>query len=187
MRLAGNLAQPLFDGGRRRAEVERTEAVLRERVNAYGEVVLSAIQEVEDALVEERQQQAFVQRLQEQVTANGNVLERTQELYLAGVFDYLRVLEALTSNQSLSLQMIAARRDVLLRRLDLYRAVAGRWDVPVPESGVDTEQHLNQQGDQQAAQKADQQVGQQAAQQNEAAVAGDQATPQAQPVREEVE
>ena len=104
--------------------------------NFYGGVVLQAIQEVEDALVEERQQRQFLEHLQEQLQANAKVLARTRELYLAGVFDYLRVLEAQTSQQSLQVQDIAARRDVLLRRLDLYRALAGRWAVPRPSSGV---------------------------------------------------
>jgi NodT family efflux transporter outer membrane factor (OMF) lipoprotein len=151
-RLAGDLVAPIFDGGRRAAELERTEAVLRERVNAYGLVVLQAIQEVEDALIEERQQQQFVQHLQEQLTANAKVLERTRELYLAGVFDYLRVLEAQTSQQNLQVQDIAAQRDVSLRRLDLYRALAGTWSVPRPTTGV---AQLEQAATEQAAAERD--------------------------------
>ncbi|MEA3348659.1 MAG: efflux transporter outer membrane subunit, partial [Pseudomonadota bacterium] len=51
--LAANLAGPIFDGGRRRAEVARVRAVVDERLSLYRETVLNAIVEVEDALTRE--------------------------------------------------------------------------------------------------------------------------------------
>jgi outer membrane protein TolC len=41
--LAANLAGPIFDGGRRRAEVERVRAVVGERLLNYREVVVNAV------------------------------------------------------------------------------------------------------------------------------------------------
>ena len=60
--IAGGLAGPLFDGLRRRAEVDRTKAVLEDQLLAYGQTVLTAFQEVEDALVQERQQRGASRR-----------------------------------------------------------------------------------------------------------------------------
>ena len=131
-RLAGNLLAPLYDGGRRRAEVARSEAVQRERLNAYGETVLGALQEIDDAIIEERQEQEFSPRCVGNRKPPANRFTANARFIPGRCFDYLRVLDALSSSQQIDEQLLAARLDVLLRRLDLYRALAGGWDVPRP-------------------------------------------------------
>jgi len=95
--LAGNVAEPLFDGGRLAAEADRNRALLSERVHAYGQTVLEALAEVEDALAQEAGQRAYLASLAEQLASADAVIERTRASYLNGQLDYLRVLEALTS------------------------------------------------------------------------------------------
>jgi len=55
--LAANLVAPIVDGGLRKAEVDRTRAVASEALNNYGQTILEALGEVEDALVREQRQQ----------------------------------------------------------------------------------------------------------------------------------
>ena len=47
----GGLVLPLIDGGQRRAEVSRQQAILKMTLAQYKKVVITAVQEVEDALV----------------------------------------------------------------------------------------------------------------------------------------
>ena len=131
--LAGNLIQPLLDGGQRQAEVDRTLASTSEAINNYGQTVLTALSEVESALAQERQQMAYVQSIDRQFTIGQQVVERVRDSYLGGQSDYLNVLEAQTSVQQLELQRLEARRVLIGYRVDLSRALAGGWAATAPE------------------------------------------------------
>jgi outer membrane protein TolC len=65
--LAGNLVAPIFDGNRRAAEVDRTRAVVDENLSNYRLTVLTAIKEVEDALVGEETQRQHIKALEVQI------------------------------------------------------------------------------------------------------------------------
>ena len=137
--LLANLVAPLFDGGHRRAEVDRTRAVLAERVNTYGQIVLTAIKEVEDAMSGEAKQAEYLRSLSEQLELAGQSAEQTRENYTKGAVDFTRYLTALLSYQSLQRLHLAAQRDVVLHRIDLYRALAGGWELPRPRGTQEVE------------------------------------------------
>jgi len=135
--LASNLAMPLFDGGRRAAEVERTRGVLAERVADYGKAVLSAVLEVEAALSQERQQHVYLQHVQEQATLAETTLTQARERYGAGQSDFLTVLTTLRAQQQTQLSLLDAHRQLLSYRIQLCRALGGTWvdalEAPQPE------------------------------------------------------
>ena len=79
--LAANLVAPLFDGGWRRAEVERSRAVVSERLNAYGQVVLVSIKEVEDALLREAKQTEYVASLWKQLELSKQATDQILDNY----------------------------------------------------------------------------------------------------------
>lgn len=128
--VAANLAAPLFDAGLRRAEVERTKAVVSERLNTYGQTVLTSLKEVEDALVQEARQRQYVASLARQLELARKATEQTRENYLQGSADFTRYLTTLLSYQQLQRTHLQARRDLVLFRIDLHRALAGGWDLP---------------------------------------------------------
>lgn len=125
--LAANLTAPLFQGGRLRAEVDRTRAVAAERLHAYGQTVLVSLAEVENALVREARQAAYVRSLVEQLALARQAKNQTLENYTKGTTDFLRYLTALQSYQRLQREVVAARSELVLFRIDLYRALAGGW------------------------------------------------------------
>jgi outer membrane protein TolC len=131
--LLGNLAGPLFDAGLRKAEVERTRAVVSESINAYGQAVLQAIREVEDAIHQEAYQRQYIDSLVRQLELAGQVYEQTRQRYLSGQLDYLRVLESLISRQTLERNELTARRVLVERHIDLCRSLAGGWEMKPPE------------------------------------------------------
>ncbi len=134
--LAGNLTQPLLDGGRREAEVDRTLAITSEAINSYAQTVLTALSEVETALAQERQQVLYVQSIDRQFKTAQKVVERVRDSYLGGQSEFLNVLDAQTTVQQLELQRLEAQRVLIGYRVDLCRALAGRWAVPAPEPAL---------------------------------------------------
>jgi NodT family efflux transporter outer membrane factor (OMF) lipoprotein len=130
--MAANLTAPLIDGGRRVAEVERTRAVLSERINAFGQTYLAAMAEVENALAQEAQQRELVGSLGRQLDFARRATDRVLDSYRKGTTDFTRYLTTLRSYQELQRTHLAARRDWLLFRVDLYRALAGGWELSAP-------------------------------------------------------
>lgn len=132
--LAGNLLVPLFDGSRRKAEVERAEALRNQAFYAYSQSVLTAIREVEDALVLEGKQTQRLGSLNEQVRLARESYMQLQLQYTNGAADFLDVLTALTNEQRLRRDLLQAGLDVLETRIDLYIALAG----PIDQSTITT-------------------------------------------------
>ncbi len=130
--MAANFIAPLIDGGARAAEVRRTEAVLSERIDSYGQTILDAFGEVEDALVQERKQREYLKSLEKQLELSGVALRRIRQGYLQGTNDYLRVLDAISTDQELQRTYLAARRALIQQRILLCRALGGGWGMKVP-------------------------------------------------------
>ncbi len=122
-----NLSQPLLDGGRRSAEVDRSRAVFRENLALYHKTVLNAFQEVEDALVRNRTSEERITQLQEQAEAAGSALRLSRERYMQGLSGYLPVLIAQTLYFDTQGQLLTARRELISNRITLARALGGEW------------------------------------------------------------
>ncbi|MDT8443419.1 MAG: TolC family protein [Desulfuromonadales bacterium] len=127
--LGANLVAPLIDGGRRRAEVERSQAVAAEAFHNYGQSVLEALAEVENALILEQRQQEYLTSIDRQLELSVQATGRIRDRYLNGAVDYQRVLSALLSNQLLQRTQLTARRELFVNRIDLCRALAGGWEM----------------------------------------------------------
>ncbi|OQX34701.1 MAG: hypothetical protein B0D91_12000 [Oceanospirillales bacterium LUC14_002_19_P2] len=82
---------------------------------------------MEDALVREGHQQAYLTQLTQQVTLATQILDQTQLRYAKGATDYLNVLQAQKSLQDLQRQHLTAKRQLIEYRIALYRALAGGW------------------------------------------------------------
>lgn len=122
-----NAAQPLFDAGRRKAEVARNEALFRERLAAYHATVLSAFQEVEDALAANRTSELRIAGLAKEAAAAAAALRLAQDRYLSGLSDYLPVLAAQSAHINSQSQLLVARRQLISDRITLARALGGTW------------------------------------------------------------
>ncbi len=125
--LSANLTAPIFEGGRRKADVARTRAVLEEAVAAYGQAVLRALVEVADALAQANNQSQVIAQLDLEQQAAAAALDRSTADYLAGLADYLSVLDSLRSLHAVELEQVSATAREIGVRVQLYRALGGRW------------------------------------------------------------
>ncbi|MCB9543644.1 MAG: TolC family protein [Myxococcales bacterium] len=145
--LAGQIIAPLVDGGRRRAEVERTRAVLAGALAAFVQTSLRAFGEVEDALVLAARQAETIERLEAELEVGRALLEQARARYTEGLTDYLPVLTALQGVQRAEIGLLAARRLRLSYHIQLYRALGGRWTDDLAPARLDVGAAAAREGD----------------------------------------
>ena len=127
--LAGNLVAPLFYGGRLEAEVDRTEALKNQRLFQYGQIVLVAFREVEDALFQELKQVEALEVLERRVELAQTTNRQLRLEFLNGITNYLDVLLSLDQQQQLERELLEARLEQVEIRIALYRALAGSFET----------------------------------------------------------
>jgi multidrug efflux system outer membrane protein len=138
LNLAANLTAPIFDGNRLAAEVDRTQAVADEQLYVYRSTVVTAIKEVEDALVSEGKQRQHIKALESEIAAARKALDQARDRYLKGLDDYLPVLTQLLTIQGLERDLIQRQTELLIYRVNLYRALGGTWtDSLIPDAGLE--------------------------------------------------
>jgi NodT family efflux transporter outer membrane factor (OMF) lipoprotein len=127
--VGAQVAETLFDGGKRRAQVRLTQAAYDATVANYRQTVLTGFQQVEDALVELRTLAQEAEIVERAVAAAQQSLDIATIQYRGGLASYLQVITAQTS----LLQNQRATVDLLTRRLaasvSLIQALGGGWDV----------------------------------------------------------
>ena len=127
---AAALIGPVFDGGERRSEVNRTQARRAELINTYKQTTLDAFQEVENALIREQKQAERIQNLRLRLDLAEKTYQQLQTGYFNGASDYIDTLTALSEKQQIERDLLDARRLLVEYRINLYRALAGGFETP---------------------------------------------------------
>jgi len=117
----------VFDTGRTRSAIELEEALQEQALISYQQTVLSALQEVENALIAAAKEQERCRSLADAVAANRKAVSLSKTLYTEGQTDFLNVLEAQRSlfvtEEALVLSTSAVSTDLVA----LYKAIGGGW------------------------------------------------------------
>lgn len=123
------VAQYIFDAGRRRAQLESVQAGYDVTVANYRQSALTAFREVEDNLAALRILEQESAKQQEAIAAAENSVELAVNRYKGGIVTYLEVITA----QNIALTNQRTGVDLLRRRMDasvfLIRALGGGWDT----------------------------------------------------------
>lgn len=128
--LAAGLALPVIDGGRRRAEVDRQQAIVAESLARYRQTVLVAFQEVEDSLTRNYNIERRIVYLTAAEKAAADSLRLSLARYRYGLSEYLQVVTAQVFHFQIQGSLIAAKRQMLSDRISLARALGGEWPIP---------------------------------------------------------
>jgi NodT family efflux transporter outer membrane factor (OMF) lipoprotein len=131
----GNITGPLIDGGLRRAEVQRRKSQLEGMLLRYSQAFLVALRDVESALINVRQQQERIRRLESRLANAQRLLSESQNRYSQGLTDYLPALTAVVTEQNLRRQWLTSQRDVLALYVGLCSSLGG----PVPPPALPSE------------------------------------------------
>jgi multidrug efflux system outer membrane protein len=124
------LSMPVFDGGARRAELDRADAVYEEDVARYRQTVLNAFGEVEDNLANLRILGDQTHAQDEAVTASTRASNLSHIQYREGSISFLNVIDA--DRSVLLQQRVAVQLDGERARstVNLIRAIGGGWGEP---------------------------------------------------------
>jgi outer membrane protein, multidrug efflux system len=124
-----SVSLPIFQGGRLTAGLRLARAQAVESALAYRGTVLNALQEVEDALVAYRTDQAARAKLVEAVRSGELALYLARDRYVDGLADFLQVLDTertlVGSRQQLVQADVSLTNDVVA----LYDALGGGWQI----------------------------------------------------------
>jgi multidrug efflux system outer membrane protein len=130
--MAGSLVQPLFDGGRLRANRERAEAAYRENLALYRERLLVAFREVEDALAGLRYLGDQAMLVRQGVDSAQRAEQLAQARYRAGLVTVLEVVDAQRTRLGAERQRAAVVNQQLLASVALVKALGGGWEARRP-------------------------------------------------------
>ncbi len=127
--IAAGVTQPLFQGGRLRANLSQTDAVRDQALAAYALALLSAFGEVESALFAENalaKQEAAARAAAEESEAARKLAEKQ---YREGLIDYITVLESQRGGLNSRSEWIAIRRSRLDARVNLHLSLGGGFEL----------------------------------------------------------
>ena len=127
--VGGDLLQPIFEGGRNRANLAAAKSAYDESVANYRQSVLTAFQQVEDGLsgLNTLSQAGTTQNAA--VTDARRALELANNRYVGGVTSYLDVItaqSALLTNERLATQLLGQQ---MVTSVYLVKALGGGWDA----------------------------------------------------------
>ena len=137
--LAGNLTQPIFQGGRIIANIDRSAALRDQAAANYRDSALRAFLEVETTLAAEQ----FIRREQAKLAIAAEEATATESLawnrYRSGTGDFLTALDTRRTADAARGRLLSVANLFLQNRVDLYLALGGAFDhsgVIQPPSGT---------------------------------------------------
>jgi len=125
--LAGNLTQPIFQGGRILANIDRSTALRDQAAAHYRDTALRAFLEVETTLAAEqfrRREQAKLALAAEEATATEAL---AWDRYRNGTGDFLSALDAQRTADAARSRLLSVANLLLQNRIDLYLALGGSF------------------------------------------------------------
>lgn len=128
--LLASLAVELWTSGNNAAVVEEKRASVEEAVSDYGQLVLEAIQETEDALSNERYVEQRLKHLQQQRALTYQALEQLKTYYINGSSTFTELLSILNTAQGLDIEVIDVNQTLIANRITLYRTLSAGWEMP---------------------------------------------------------
>ncbi|MFB4356132.1 efflux transporter outer membrane subunit [Pantoea sp. BS_4] len=124
-----SLSIPLFQGGRLVSSVKLARAQQASAALDYRQTVLTALQDVENALVSYRADQQRVTALDETTGALQRTFDLASDSYRQGLSTFLEVLDAQRQLAQAEEQATQARMQSGLDLVALYKALGGGWET----------------------------------------------------------
>lgn len=130
--IAGQVLQPIFQGGRLIAQVDIAEGQRDEALHAYAEMALQAMAEVESALVVESLLVRREAALETAASSAESAVQISLNRYLQGVDPFLNVLESQQRALDGRSAHITAQHARLENRVALHLALGGGFENTPP-------------------------------------------------------
>lgn len=125
--LLGGVTAPIFHSGRIRANIEIQDARLEQARLAYEAAVLTALQEVEDALVDVANARERHAQLVSATESARTALNIAEQRYASGLADFLSVLVSQRTLLTLEIELAGSAGALATAQIQLYKALGGGW------------------------------------------------------------
>lgn len=125
--IAGQVAGPLFQGGRLIESYRVQEAFWEQAKLQYAQTILTALQEVSDALTAQQKLAAVHEQLAIAVDSLQEAVRLATLRYVGGLATYYEVLEAQQQLFPAENALAQTERDQLITVVQLYKALGGGW------------------------------------------------------------
>jgi outer membrane protein TolC len=122
-----SVSAPLFDGGAARAQVQVQQAALDQARAAHEAAVLTALQDVENALAALRGDREKLARQQAAASAAANAELLARQRYQSGLIDFATVLDTQRSLLSAQDSVASTQATLSADHVRLYKALGGGW------------------------------------------------------------
>ncbi|MBU0681475.1 MAG: efflux transporter outer membrane subunit [Proteobacteria bacterium] len=126
-RFGPSFSWPLFNGGQVRRNIEIQSTLQEQKLLQYRRVVLTALEEVENALIAYVEEQRRHEALAEGAQAAQIAAAVARDKYQAGLQDFSTVLDAQRSQLSFEDQLAQSQGAVSSNMVRLYKAMGGGW------------------------------------------------------------
>jgi multidrug efflux system outer membrane protein len=124
-----SLNLPIFNGGRLNARVDQEAAKQKKTLATYERTIQTAFTEVNDALINLRQQTQREQSLLTSQDSAKKMLTLSENRYQSGYSAYIEVLDAQRTYNEASLAFVQARQARLSASVDLFKVLGGGWQA----------------------------------------------------------
>ena len=124
-----SLSLPIFDSGKVNSRIDQASAKQKQALASYETAVQTAFVDVNDALVNLRQNTERENALNESQIAAKKALEIAENRYKAGYSAYLDVLDAQRVYNDATISYAQSRQARLVSSVDLFKALGGGWQA----------------------------------------------------------
>lgn len=125
--LVASFSWTLFAGGAIRQNIELQNALQEQALNQYEATILSALEEVENALIAFAEEKERRETLTEATRAARQAAELAQDQYASGLIDFQTVLDSQRSVLTFQDQLEQSKGQVTAYLISLYKALGGGW------------------------------------------------------------
>ena len=119
----------IFNAGRVSYAIKANTELEKQALLSYEKTILTALNEVEQALVNYVKEQERHRSLFEAVKANQEAVNLALELYKNGQVDFLNVLSAQRALFSAQEAQVQSERLIMTNLVALYKALGGGWEI----------------------------------------------------------
>jgi outer membrane protein, multidrug efflux system len=128
--IAAGVTQPIFEGGRLRGQLALNEAQRQQLLEIYRKSIVSALTDVENALITIRENAARESAQRVAVSAARRALDLSEERLRQGTIDLTTLLNTQNTLFQAEDTLIQIRLARLQAAASLYQALGGDWEEP---------------------------------------------------------
>lgn len=126
--IAPKISWTVFDGLARNASLASARENMEIAIDSYNLALLTAVQEVDNAMASYSGQIRTIASLEEVVRQAKEQMDMSLDLYKQGLSDYLNVAQAQITYLQYSDQLMSAKGDADTDLVNLYKALGGGWN-----------------------------------------------------------